>query len=87
MNATKATLKRYWFAPDPTQNATSQIAACFGITAWTNEDAKAILHGDRGLSPDEYIIEEEIEISNLDAKHVLPNIGDVTVRGIWFPMS
>jgi hypothetical protein len=30
---------------------------------------------------------ENVDVSTLDQKHVLPNIGDVTVRGVWFPLG
>jgi hypothetical protein len=28
---------------------------------------------------------EDVNVSELDAGRVLPNIGDPTVRGVWFP--
>ncbi|MGH9896159.1 MAG: hypothetical protein ACREA0_30045 [bacterium] len=30
---------------------------------------------------------EDVDVSTLDANHVLPNMGLVTVRGIWFPLG
>jgi hypothetical protein len=27
----------------------------------------------------------DVDVASLDAKHVLPNIGPVVVRGVWFP--
>ena len=30
---------------------------------------------------------EDIDVSILDQKHVLPNVGMVNVRGIWFPQG
>jgi hypothetical protein len=32
-------------------------------------------------------IQEDVDVSKLDPKHVVPNIGSVTIRGIWFPMG
>jgi hypothetical protein len=28
---------------------------------------------------------EDVDVSQLDAGHVLPNMGDPTLRGVWFP--
>jgi hypothetical protein len=30
---------------------------------------------------------EDVDLSSLEQKHVLPNLGDVTARGIWFPQG
>ena len=28
---------------------------------------------------------EDVDVSTLDERHVVPNVGDVATRGIWFP--
>ena len=38
-----------------------------------------------GVVPRIMDIAEDVEISDLEQRHVLPNIGDMNVRGIWFP--
>ena len=30
---------------------------------------------------------EDVAMSELDANHVLPNIGDPSQKGIWFPLG
>jgi hypothetical protein len=30
---------------------------------------------------------EDVEMAQLDIKHVLPNTGDSSQRGIWFPLG
>ena len=44
---------------------------------------EAIFSGDE-LPEVEYIT-ENVDVSTLDAGHVLPNMGNPVVRGIWFP--
>ena len=33
------------------------------------------------------VYKEDIDVRALDPNHVLPNIGNVTSRGIWFPLG
>ena len=60
-----------------------------GITAHDYEDAIALLRDRvfkrRAFTVMAYTI--DIDIDSLDAGHVLPNMGDVTSRGIWFPLG
>lgn len=30
---------------------------------------------------------ENVELYELDAKHVLPNMGELSKRGVWFPLG
>jgi hypothetical protein len=30
---------------------------------------------------------EDVEVSALDPAHVLPNMGDPSQQGVWFPMG
>ncbi len=32
-------------------------------------------------------VTEGVDVSELDPGHVLPNMGDVSKRGIWFPLG
>lgn len=61
-----------------------------GVTAFSKEDAMTIV--EERL----YKIFNDLEIidiitvaslNDLDEKHILPNIGDPCLRGIWFPMG
>ena len=38
-----------------------------------------------GVVPRIMDIAEDVKTSDLEQRHVLPNIGDMNVRGIWFP--
>jgi hypothetical protein len=82
-------LKRYWFRFETFGKPTSLNLGC-GVTAYDYEDAVNLLH-DRVFARKDLpgIIEcsENVDVSTLDQKHVLPNIGLVTVRGVWFPQG
>ena len=61
-----------------------------GISAFTEQDAICILN-DRifqevGSMDIESLI-ADVDVSSLDSGHVLPNLGDVTARGVWFPLG
>ena len=59
-----------------------------GVTAYTIDDAKELLRQmvfkDEPLPHVSNII-ENLDVSTLDAGHILPNIGVPTVRGVWYP--
>jgi hypothetical protein len=59
-----------------------------GVTGWTRDDALAI---SRERIPEDLDATvgciEDVDVSTLDPRHILPNTGDVTVRGIWFPFG
>lgn len=80
-------LRRYWFSFEKSSRPTPLNLGC-GVTAYDYDDAVKILR-ERVFVGKEfqkilgYI--EDIDVSTLDPKHVLPNTGLVTVRGIWFP--
>jgi hypothetical protein len=81
---------RYWIQfklPIPRKYPMGVSRGC-GVTAYSREDAmemmrEAIFSGDE-LPEVEYIT-ENVDVSTLDAGHVLPNMGNSVVRGIWFP--
>jgi hypothetical protein len=82
-------MKRYWFKFEKLPKPSAINLGC-GVTAHTYDDAIALLRerifGPNGPPPIEQCV-EDIDISTLDSKHVLPNIGPVDVRGIWFPQG
>jgi hypothetical protein len=60
-----------------------------GVTAWTLDDA---LHLVRSAFPNLSVgapitVMENIDVSTLDPGHVLPTLGDVTLRGVWWPRT
>ena len=81
-------LRRYWFRFERSEKPTPLNLGC-GVTAFDYEDALLLVREILFKSYDKQRITECIEnpdVSQLDAGHVLPNLGDVTVRGIWFPL-
>lgn len=81
-------LTRYWFEFENPPNGTALNLGC-GVTAYNYDDAVSLLHervfGEVEFRIVKYI--EDIDIRTLDEKHILPNIGLVPVRGIWFPLG
>jgi hypothetical protein len=78
-------LTPYWIrTPDPT----GPIG--FGVTAFTLEDALNLIEGfgygrylpdDRGS----LLVKEQVLATDLDASHVVPNMGPMSSRGLWYP--
>jgi hypothetical protein len=82
-------LTRYWITFERLAKPTPLNLGC-GVTAFGCEDALEIVR-DRAFAgrvmPKIIEIQEDVDVSKLDPKHVVPNIGSVTIRGIWFPMG
>jgi hypothetical protein len=83
-------LRRYWFRFDnaaPNQ-AASLSPLGYGVTAWTQEDALALLGAALFGGGSPAVIAEiitDVDVSALDSGHILPNIEPPHWRGIWFP--
>jgi len=81
-------LHRYWFEFGGPREALPPGGwlGC-GVTAVDRADAEQLLAEGpfRGapIPPIDRVI-ENVDVSELDAGHVLPNMGDVTQRGVWF---
>jgi hypothetical protein len=62
----------------------------FGVTAFSREDAFALLHA-RGyaLSPDDPAVQvtEDVQVADLDQNHIVPNMGPMVFRGVWYPLA
>lgn len=82
-------LRRYWFRFEKFPKPSAINLGC-GVSAYDYEDALVLLRervfGGNGPPPIEQCI-EDVEISTLEANHVLPNLGRVDIRGIWFPQG
>jgi hypothetical protein len=84
-------LHRYWFEFRGSREALPPGGwlGC-GVTAVDTADAEQLLVQGRfrgaPLPPIARVI-EDVDVSELDAGHVLPNMGDPTQRGVWFPPS
>jgi hypothetical protein len=82
-------VRKYWFRFERRPKPTAINLGC-GVTAYDYDDAIGLLRdrifGANGPPP---IVEaiEDVDLSSLEQKHVLPNIGDTATRGIWFPQG
>lgn len=75
------TLTRYWFK---TKNELG-----FGITAFSEEDAKVLLTDAATTIGKDYEVLEiipNVDIRALDQNHVIPNMGPPNLRGVWYPL-
>ncbi len=85
-------LKRYWFDFKNLESNSMPIGTQHGcgISAYSYADAinliNEIVFEDTCIPHIAYII-EDIDVSTLDNNHVLNNMGDVTKRGVWFPLG
>ena len=82
-------LHQFWFKFERLPTATAINLGC-GVTAYSREDAVALLRervfGANGPPPVLEIV-DDVTAATLDPKHVLPNIGNLAERGIWFPQG
>ncbi len=81
-------LIRYWFRFKAPRFPKALDLGC-GVSAHSYEDAVNLVR-ERifgGKEPDIIACEIDVDISKLDGRHVLPNIGSMAVRGIWFPLG
>jgi len=85
-------LKRYWFKFVNISEAGLPlgVSAGCGVSAYDYNDATVLITEKifkNNVLPTLEEVIEDIDVSTLDKGHVLPNMGDVTLRGIWFPLG
>ncbi len=74
-------LRRYWFK-------TKEFFYGIGVTAYSLKDAQNLVQESIpyvNWNFNELEVIENIDISNLDEGHVLPNMGAPNFRGVWYP--
>lgn len=80
--------RRYWIHLRNADQFAGLRMGC-GVTAFDLDDALVLLQthvvGDQSLDVANVI--EDVDVRTLDPSHVLPNMGVVTRRGIWFPLG
>ena len=59
-----------------------------GVTAYSLEDALSLMKNEKLLVPfkpyyEKYIV--DIVFGDLELNHVVPNMGVMVIRGIWYP--
>ncbi len=81
-------LRRFWLLLERSEEPSILNLGC-GITAADEGEARIIFeqvvapeHGHRRILS----IIPDVDISSLDAGHVLPNMGSPITRGGWFPL-
>ena len=85
-------LRKYWFKFHLSMNEPHPIGTLMGcgVTASSKEEALVLLRErvfqSQAMPPIERCV-ADVEKSDLDTKHVLPNMGDSSQRGIWFPLG
>ena len=84
-------LHRYWLEFDcSTVVGPAWLRLGCGVTAYGLEDARAIVQATvfegREMPAITKAI-EDVDIKSLDQRHVIPNMGVVTWRGVWFPLG
>ncbi len=82
----RRSLHRYWFEFEDVY--LSVVGLGCGVTAYSEEDARSLLaetvFRDVAFPPIRRVV-EDVDVSTLDAGHVLPNMLEPTSRGVWFP--
>jgi hypothetical protein len=82
-------LKRFWFEFERFAHPTALNIGC-GVTAYDYDDAVSILH-ERVFAgqpfPKVLRFVPDVNVQDLDKDHVLPNMGIVAQRGVWFPLG
>jgi hypothetical protein len=81
-------MRRFWFEFEGTRPFSPLGLGC-GITARDKDDAMNILREkmfEDGELPIRRFV-QDVSIDELDANHVIPNIGNIFLRGIWFPQG
>jgi hypothetical protein len=82
-------LSRFWFRFERFSEPTALSFGC-GVTAFDRLDAETILKStvfaNQSMPKIEAVV-ENIEFEMLESRHVAPNIGVMSVRGVWFPQG
>ena len=75
----------YWFTFEPL-NSRTPLNSGAGVTARDDEDARRLVREAFGdLSVAKMAVLKDLD--GLDQGHVRPNMGNILVRGIWFPLG
>jgi hypothetical protein len=88
---TSMTLHRYWFTfNDPPKY--SPLGLGCGVTAFNYQDAVDMMNSNIFANfewpiPTIQSVIEDVDIRHLDQGHVIPNMGSIFVRGVWFPLG
>jgi hypothetical protein len=85
-------LKRFWFEFSKNGPGSLPIgvnSGC-GVSGYDYDDALIIVKQrvfDGAELPTIEQVIEDVDISTLDENHILPNMGNANLRGVWFPLG
>jgi hypothetical protein len=82
-------LRRFWFEFDRTASQRAFMTPWCGVTAFDLDDAQSLIETrvfPEGL-PKVLRVVEDVDVSTLDADHVLLNMAPPNWRGIWYPLG
>ena len=72
----------YWIEDDAAEWHSRRL----GVSAYSLDDALALLAGaGYEVDPESATIREDVAVGELDRSHVVPNMGVVSRRGVWYP--
>jgi hypothetical protein len=81
MKPSNVLLRRFWF-----ETADKFSCPGIGVTAYSREDAEQLIQAEETLKHYELVsVVDDVDIRSLDQNHIVPNIGPVNFRGIWYP--
>jgi hypothetical protein len=81
---------RFWIEFDRTSSSAARGTPFVGVTAWTLEDAQLLVSTTvfRGReTPPILEVIQDVDVSELDEKHVQRNMMAPNVRGVWYPIG
>ena len=88
-NIPMARLHKYWVSFERLERPIPLNLGC-GVTAYDRDDAigliRKLIFGNCAM-PRISRITDDVELQDLNQGHVAPNVGDASVRGIWFPQG
>lgn len=73
-------LRRFWFSTPESLG--------IGVTAYSRSEAESLARAaatQLGRSFEPSSVTEDVDVRDLDQKHVIPNMGPPNFRGVWFP--
>lgn len=78
------TLTTYWYSFPSDE----RLPIGIGVTAYSRSDADALIE-QQGinwhLTAKEVNVAENLTLSDLDQSNVVPNVGPMQFRGVWYP--
>ncbi|MGI8513529.1 MAG: hypothetical protein ACR2NH_12975 [Solirubrobacteraceae bacterium] len=88
MPGLRSHLRRFWFSYDGLAPGHRAGGLGCGVTAESRAAAESLLRAELfggAVLPAPTEVLEDVDIRDLDPGHVVPNMGDPSTRGVWFP--